>query len=302
MDPSITRDPNPNEFSIPDHEAYARTDIETVEAIEFLLTKLEPIDLESLDPDQRKCSICGQRYHFSEDDKLSHLPVKTECGHIFGKFCITRWLDPICFYGPVAGVRQRVQGTIEDKGELDAGKTTCPECRRVFIPETCVQPLEMLTTRLWLWDHAYAIAGVVRSPKEERSRHILLEYVNYCRSVNQARIYRRSQYRFLEMAQSELRSFAESLQTQELTPVQEDLRDELERLGIEDWKGMFDRKYVPVLQVVDDESKSEHLSESPSKMGTASHEENEEDEDQQGENDEQDEQDYQPDRHSPQGT
>lgn len=301
MDPSITRDPNPNEFSIPDDEAYARTEIETVEAIEFLLTKLEPIILESLDPDQRTCPICRQDYHFSEDAKLSHLPVQMECGHIFGKLCITRWLDPICFYGTSERFRQDVQGAME-RGELDTGKTSCPTCRRVFFPETSVQPLEMLATPLWLWDQAYAFAGVARSPKEERSRRVLLEYVEYCRSVNQARMFRRTEYRFLEMAQRELRSFAESLQTQELTPVQEDLREELERLGTEDWKEMFCRKYVPVLYVVDGESQSEHQLESPSKMETSSHEENEEDEDQTGENDEQDEQDHQPDRHSPQGT
>lgn len=78
-------------------------DIEVSQRAEFLMTKLESVPLENLDPDDRQCGICQQEYCVSEDVKLSHPPVKTLCGHIFGKPCLIKWLDPLCYWGLTEG-------------------------------------------------------------------------------------------------------------------------------------------------------------------------------------------------------
>ena len=108
MEEKSAQTPKPNEFSIPAHEAYAMADIETWQAVEFLLTKLEPVHLEDLDNDNRECTICQQEYCNSEDAKVSHPPVKTVCGHVFGKPCIIKWLDPLAYLGIIVGADLRV--------------------------------------------------------------------------------------------------------------------------------------------------------------------------------------------------
>lgn len=85
MEESISRNPQPNEFVTPHNVVYAMTDMETWEMIEFLMT-LEPVNSESLDPDDRVCGICQLEFT---------VPVKTVCGHVFCEECIIAWLDPL---------------------------------------------------------------------------------------------------------------------------------------------------------------------------------------------------------------
>ena len=81
--------PKPNELPwLSPWLRYAMVHVDLWEAIEFLMTKLEPVHLEDLDPDERDCVICQDEFRVSEDPKLSHTPVKTVCGHVFGKPCI----------------------------------------------------------------------------------------------------------------------------------------------------------------------------------------------------------------------
>ena len=167
MEESNSQTRKPNEFVIVDSRAYAMTAIETWKAVEFLLTKLEPINLEDLDSDDRVCAICHEELGVPEDVKRPHGPVRTICGHIFGKKCVTEWLDPLRFWLSMN----------EDIDDDVYGRSSCPTCRQVFFTTCKVEPLEFLACRLSLWDSAYASAGVARSGKEELSRQHLWEYV-----------------------------------------------------------------------------------------------------------------------------
>lgn len=72
------------------------TDIKKWEVVEFLMTKLEPVNLEGLGPGKRLRTIYLQEFHVFEHVRLSHAPVKY-CGHILGKPCHVTWLDPLCY-------------------------------------------------------------------------------------------------------------------------------------------------------------------------------------------------------------
>lgn len=194
----------------------------TWKAVEFLLTKLEPIDLEDLDSSHRVCVICQEELGGSEDDKQSHAPVRTVCGHIFGKRCISKWLDPLRFWGLVDEDRNR------DHDE--PGQSTCPTCRRVFFGTHMTEPLDFLAGRLSFWDSAYASAGVARSTTEELSRKHLWEYVEYCRSINEQVPCEPARLKIQEALYWMFRHWTKVvLKAQFLTPEQEILRQKLER-------------------------------------------------------------------------
>lgn len=206
------------------------TDIEKWEVVEFLMTKLEPVNLESLGHDERNCTICQEEFLVCEDIKLSHPPVKLNCGHIFGKPCLIKWLDPLCY----RGLEEDDQGSGDTHSDrYGQAKTDCPLCRQVLFPKCWVEPMEYLVQRLSFWDMAYAKLGVARSEKEERSRKYLWEYVEYCRSINDpSNIDGRLEY---DMAQVYFLVFAINLvQTQSLTPEQEDLRIKMIEIAYKD--------------------------------------------------------------------
>ena len=232
MDQNIAQTPKPNEFPIPAFEAYAMADMETWQAIEFLLTKLEPVHIEDLDAANRECAICQQEYCVSEDPKLSHPPVKMVCGHLFGKPCIIKWLDPLAYWGLLEGAAPRIRRL--DTESLGGAKTSCPTCRREFVPQADREPMQMLAVRLWLWDKAYAFAGVARSDKEERSREHLWQYVRYCQSINEFVLSGPVRFHVCEVAHNLLLDYAERLKLARLTYDQEQLRITLEELGNSD--------------------------------------------------------------------
>ena len=215
-----TRAPKPNEFVLPEREAYAMTDINLWAAAEFIMTKLEPVQLEDVDPDDLTCVICQEEYRILDDKKPFHAPVKTPCGHVFGKSCIIKWLNPL-FYWDLDGPETRVERT----------KTSCPTCRRVFYNETRRHPLDLIAARLWYWDLAYAFVGIARSEKEERSRKFLWQYVKYCRSIKEFTVNRDYAMALIRCAEDLLSSFALRLESQALTPVQEGLRKGLVTFG-----------------------------------------------------------------------
>ncbi|MCJ1463863.1 hypothetical protein MMC07_002472 [Pseudocyphellaria aurata] len=225
---NTTPAPYPNEFVIAHWLGYAFTDIELAEAAEFIMTKLEPIKLEDLDPDNRLCAICHEELFVSEDVKRSHDPVKTICGHIFGKKCIIHWLDPLRFWGLLE----------DDYLEIDIlsehGNSGCPVCRRVFFPECSVSTMPLVAECLSFCDMAYASAGVARSEKEERTRKYLWLYVDYCRSIDEHILPFDIKVHLHKCAQKLLLQFAAQLKTQPLTPVQKELRIKLKRIGRKD--------------------------------------------------------------------
>ncbi|MCJ1262465.1 hypothetical protein MMC22_002335 [Lobaria immixta] len=237
----------PNELVIPDDEAYAMTQIETWEVVQFLMTKLKSVHLEDLDPDDRRCAICQEEFLISEDERLSHAPIETVCGHIFGKTCIIKWLDPLCYWGLTEGadpVIHNINITV-----IEDANTSCPKCRKNFFPMAFREPMELLAARLWFWDNAYAFAGVARSEKEERSRKDLWNYVKYCRSINEFKLSDNMELELIEGAQRNLAYFANQLKNQALTPVQEGLRTKLEEISEYDLK-----------DIVFDDNDGSHLS------------------------------------------
>lgn len=203
MEGNTTPAPKPNAFVIPDDEAYAMTDIHTFEAVEFL-TKLKPVDLDVVGPDDALCPICHQDYRLS---KPSHAPVKTPCGHIFGRECIVKWLDPLSHRG-------------SELGDLAASRTNCPVCRHGLVPPSVVEPREFLAQRLEIWDAAYASVGAARSEREEQSRSILWAYVDGCPATDELEHHR-------AMARAMLMRWLHGLRLRELTVEQEVLRQEL---------------------------------------------------------------------------
>ena len=72
-------------------------------AIRRKLMRPEPAEIDSI---QSQCSICLERF----EDPTKHVherPAKLQCGHIFGRVCIIKWLKQ---------------------------KTSCPECRAEVFP------------------------------------------------------------------------------------------------------------------------------------------------------------------------
>lgn len=58
MEEKFFRGPKWNEFSVPGDQSYAGTYIETAKIAEFLLTRLKPVDVETLDLNDRGCTLC----------------------------------------------------------------------------------------------------------------------------------------------------------------------------------------------------------------------------------------------------
>lgn len=222
-----TRSPKPNEFIIPENEGYAKTEVETGTAAEFLMTKLEPVDFEHLISHDRICAICRQEFCIAKDVKVSHAPVKLVCGHVFGENCIIKWLDPLSFWGLVEKDSEFEVGKVS----FEIARTSCPICRRVFFPEYWVEPMQLLAHCLDFWDTAYACAGVSRSVKEEHSRKYLWEYVEYCRSIDEHEISIEWSLELDHYVQWLFGEFVQFLKKQKLTREQEELRRKLEQIG-----------------------------------------------------------------------
>lgn len=234
MEESTSQPSTPISFDLPDDIGYAVTETATCEAVEFLMTKLEQVNIDDLDTDNQICPICQERFHVSEDITLSHAPVKTVCGHIFGNKCIIRWLDPLCLYREDSNDALLAD---PDAPLFEISKSSCPKCREVFFPEPYKESMRELRLRLWLWDAAYARAGVARSEKEERSRKYLWQYVEYCELFAESDIPEShvadAVVRRIEM-QVLLRTFAQFLSTLNLTPAQESRRQQLEQIDVFD--------------------------------------------------------------------
>ena len=147
MEESATQNSKPNKFVISENEAYAMINIRTWKIAKFLITELEPVNLEILDLDNWVCAICQQEFLVSEDVKFLHALVKIVCGYIFGKFCIIKWLDPLCFWN----LTKRAEPIVFNMGaDFKDGKTSCPTCQTEFFSETTFKPMESLFARFWI--------------------------------------------------------------------------------------------------------------------------------------------------------
>ena len=118
-----------------------------------------------------------------------------------------------------------------DPSTLEEAQTTCPTCRRLFFDKTVREPLDSLASQLWLWDKAYAYAGVARGRTEEHCRRILWEYIEYCRSINEFKISRELGLQLSRRSEILLTYFAIRLEGMYLNEVRERLRVKLLALG-----------------------------------------------------------------------
>lgn len=240
MEESPSQTSNSSAFDIPEDQGYAMTDIKTCAAIEFLLTKLEPVNLSDLSPDAQKCAICHEKFHISTDLTLAHTPVKTTCGHIFGHKCITKHLDPLCFY------THNEPATPPSGPLFRTCNARCPTCTHSFYAAPHQQPLQTLRIRLWVWDMAYASAEVRRSAAETRSRASLWAYVRYCERFEDVSLHPRTPYDLELDALLLLKRFTLTLHTTKLTPEQHAKRIRLERVvdrGVDEYERAMARLF-----------------------------------------------------------
>lgn len=94
--------------------------------------------------------------------------------------------------------------------------------------------MPMVAECLSFCDMAYASAGVARSGKEERTRRYLWLYVDYCRSIDEHSLDSDMKLHLHKCAQLFLLHLAKYVKAEPLTPVQNDLRIKLERIGRKD--------------------------------------------------------------------
>ena len=84
-------------------------------AARHVVESLQDIDVNSLEPEDRYCTICMEELAVPEPvEGKTETPVRLPCGHVFGKTCITIWFGEHC---------------------------TCPSCRRkveaeYYVPES----------------------------------------------------------------------------------------------------------------------------------------------------------------------
>ncbi|KAK3058422.1 hypothetical protein LTS18_011325, partial [Coniosporium uncinatum] len=61
---------------------------------------LQSVDRSTLPQDERTCYICTRTYGITDDAAVPpEIAVRMRCGHIIGKDCITKWLDPVTGVG-----------------------------------------------------------------------------------------------------------------------------------------------------------------------------------------------------------
>ena len=90
-----------------DYETYLEYERELADASKYL-AELQPVALDDLPEDSRTCAICQEPYN---TDQNPEQPCKVgHCGHIFGRTCLSTWVEP-------AGSRSN---------------RTCPLCRAVL--------------------------------------------------------------------------------------------------------------------------------------------------------------------------
>ena len=255
MEENTPLHPGPRELVIPEDQVYAQTDLKIYQVMEYLLTKLDPVSLEDLDADDRDCAICCMEFCVSEDERLSHPPVRTVCGHIFGKYCIIKWLDPLSYWGKAEEAEDLITHLDPEIGDT---KNSCPKCRTAFFPEGIERNDSMyeLSSRLRLWDMVYGLAEITLSEKEEHSRKYLWEFVSYCTSVNDLKLTEGMRMNIARWGQLDLWHHAEWLRTQALTPVQEKLLNDLMELTAEGLRVLGIP--VPHSSDEDDDAQDEH--------------------------------------------
>lgn len=220
-----------NEFVISEFEGYASMHIDTVEAAEFLMGQLKPLNIEDLDPDDRLCTICHQEFCFDKNQKHPHAPVETPCGHVFGDNCLMMWLETMhswSSYNPDPDAE-------DDKVPVETSNASCPNCRREFFPEQAKDTMEELVQRILFWDLVYAYVGVTRTAEEEHCRIYVMRYIQFFSSTHELKpIQMRVRWDFDKHVQTDLLKFSRAQKAHKLTSEHENRRIQLERIARKD--------------------------------------------------------------------
>lgn len=199
---------------------YAVTNGMTLELAEFLVEELKPVNLEDLGPEHPLCIICKAEVCTSEDGKPSHAPVKTPCGHFFGKKCIRLWVDHRSFYSDFKALLPRFI------------HTGCPTCQEVLNRNFKGESTQLVEQRLLIWDRAYSRAGILRSDYEDSTRKLLWAYVEGYREIDEDEPLDADLV--LSSAEERFMTWIHCLKSHNLSPEQEYLRKQLERFAVEE--------------------------------------------------------------------
>lgn len=217
--------PMANTLDIEEETTYANTSTDTWQIIKFFLEEMKPVSTAELDPEDRECHICAA--DLTTDANHLHGAVRLPCNHIFGESCIMKWLSP---YVPC----------LQNVKELSSCANTCPMCRQVFFPEqSTVSLLPEIEARIMVWDKAYAHVGISLSEQEARAREDLLRYISTYSGRGLDVYYPdpTALAQHVPWARGQLLSFSLLLQFNDLTPVQEHLRQGLENVAKPDFLG-----------------------------------------------------------------
>lgn len=117
------------------------------------------IQKSAIDPEDQTCAICSEAYQSSTStplvtDGIQEAPVKLICGHIFGRECITQWLQE---------------------------RDSCPKCRAHVAPVTRQQRAHIEYTRQrqiiesWRQDREYYIARLQAEGKPSRNALLFIQ-------------------------------------------------------------------------------------------------------------------------------
>ena len=114
---------------------------------------LTPVEISSIDADERKCEICYDPFeeHFQETSSDSQNqvllpPAKLPCGHTFGEECIIQWL------------------------QISA---SCPMCRAVTIPLPPEPSHDEIILEEWQQSRAFYINELMDNDREAATEALL---------------------------------------------------------------------------------------------------------------------------------
>ncbi|MCJ1469528.1 hypothetical protein MMC07_008161 [Pseudocyphellaria aurata] len=205
--------PAANTLDVLDEWTYGGTSVETLRVIRFFVEELIPVDIGDFEPEDRWCDICT-----AELAEGPHHAVRLPCTHILGRECIERWLRPFAS-------TEEIEPTL--------GATTCPVCRRVFLPaHTAFDTLHFMEARIRFWDWAYACVGIALTETERQARADLLQHVKKCYARGEEVPFVTEKSVYTDWVHMRLQIFCHDLKGQTLTPVQEHLRQGLDQIAM----------------------------------------------------------------------
>ncbi|MCJ1423920.1 hypothetical protein MMC29_001805 [Sticta canariensis] len=206
--------------------------------------EISPVKLDDIEPENQECDICRQSFLPADDGTSPETPVSIQCGHIFGKNCLSQW---IAVSADIDNSHQELEGVFRtialysDNQILEpltlrsiswGGRSfTCPKCRKLSPTRTLSgEQAAEIEARLRFWDAVYEKLGIVRSDKEEVCRQDLVRLVEETKAERNT-VAQNKMLLYDFHARVSVMRFALRRGRWDLTPVQRHLRDALFNLG-----------------------------------------------------------------------